>query len=83
MSTTQDYSSYSFFFGYDDPQSLGEFNLQITRSASFGDADAFALFAALKAAFPAALHITGSVSRSDSSTTSFTTDLASDPPAFT
>lgn len=83
MSTTQEISQYGFNIYWGDPQFSPVIDFTVSQTASFGDADAFALLDALKAALPSAWGAVGSVQKFASSGTSYTTNYTSAPPSFT
>lgn len=82
MSTTQATTEYSYNIYWSDPIFSPNINFSISQTPNFGDSDAFALLATLQAALPSAWGAHGSVQKSDSSSTSYTTNYASTPPSF-
>lgn len=91
MSATQNTVQYTVSLGPQGTTSGGtEFNgditLFISAGSDFTDADAFALRAALLAALPSGWNIASgdfSIYKTDSSVTTFTTNLTATPPSFT
>ena len=83
MSNTQGITQYSYTIYWSDPYSNANFTFVVSGTSSFGDAEAFALFEGIKAAFPAALSAGGGVSKNATTSVNYTTDLASTPPSFT
>lgn len=55
----------------------------VVQGETFGDADAFALVAALQDAFPSAWGAQVQVQKSEVASTEWTTDTSSNPPSFT
>jgi hypothetical protein len=91
VSNTQDTTSYTLSCGIGSStpagtQCNGAIQLGITAGTDFTDADLFALQQALAAAFPAAWGVVLAdiaVSKQDQVFTSYTTNMASNPPSFT
>lgn len=82
MSSTTQATQYTYALGMDDPLGDPQIAFTLTQTASFGDSEAFAFFAALKAAVPATLLFNSSITKIESSEVVYTTDLAATPPAF-
>jgi len=83
VSNTQEITQYNFTLYWSDPYSIANFSFTVSGTSSFADAEAFALFSQIKAAFPAALSAGGGVSKNVTTSVNYTTDLASTPPSFT
>lgn len=82
MSSTQTQTQYAFNALFSDPQTLGSFTFAVSQTPDFGDTEAFALRAALMAAFPASRSASVQVSKVEASEISYVTVLSSDPPSF-
>jgi len=83
VSSTQQYTQYSYTVYWSDPFTSANFTFTVSGTPSFGNAEAFALFEGIKAAFPPALSPGGGVSKNVATNVSYTTDLATAPPSFT
>lgn len=85
MSSTRDVSTYEFAFSYPDPNYPNGFGFQLTEQPGFGDAEAFALEAAISAALtaPGVFVPNSSVFKSRSLDTQYDTNAAATPPSFT
>ncbi len=92
MPSTQDITAYTVTGGAEGntPGGTGYFaniNMTITPGTDFADADAFAIFNAMLAAFPAGWNVTApesmNIQKGDTELTSYTTNYTSNPPSFT
>jgi hypothetical protein len=85
MSAQQTVTTYQFAFNYSDPTYENGFGFQISGQPGFGDAEAFALEAAITAALgkSAPLAPVGSVFKAQLATTQYQTNANATPPSFT
>lgn len=85
MSTSQDISTYQFQFNYTDPFYGDGFGFRVSGRSGFGDAEAFALEAAILAALGATAPLAPSSSlfKFRSVSTQYDTNESATPPSFT
>jgi len=83
MSSTYAQTQYTFAINPSDSSLFSGIAFSVTKSSTFGDPDAFALLAAVKAALPAGLVFNAEVAKADTGSTSYTTNAGATPPSFT
>ena len=85
MSSTQDTSTYQFSYSYADPNYSEGFSFQLTEQPGLGDAEAFAIFDAIRAALSAPGVFVPNVGlfKSRSVLTNYDTNPSATPPSFT
>lgn len=80
MSSQNTQTTYTYL-GYSQLGAVGDFAVVVTAQTGFGDTEAAALFDALRAAFPAALEVGLSVTKTQVVQTNFDTSSTT-PPTF-